>query len=94
MRKSRHRRDPRRHRALTVRRNGGRRARPARREYIPRHGMRGGGWTAAAAFAFTRRKTTHEDPPSLRCMGNMGLFENVLLLVGKVPGGTQACPAM
>jgi len=27
-------------------------------------------------------------------MGNMGPFENFLLLVGKVPGGTQACPAM
>ena len=42
MRKSRHRRDPRRHRALSFRRNGGRRARPARRGYAPPHGMRGG----------------------------------------------------
>ena len=32
--------------------------------------------------------------PKMEAMGNMGPFENFLLLVGKVPGGTQACPAM
>jgi putative sterol carrier protein len=32
--------------------------------------------------------------PKMEAMGNMGQFENFLLLVGKVPGGTQACPAM
>jgi len=30
--------------------------------------------------------------PKLEAMGNMGPFENFLLLVGKVPGSTQACP--
>ena len=32
--------------------------------------------------------------PKMEAMGNMGPFENFLLLVGKVPGSTQACPAM
>ena len=32
--------------------------------------------------------------PKREAMGNMGPFENFLLLVGKVPGGTQALPAM
>jgi len=32
--------------------------------------------------------------PKMEAMSNMGPFENFLLLVGKVPGGTQACPAM
>ena len=32
--------------------------------------------------------------PKMEAMGNMGPFENFLLLVGKVPGGTHACPAM
>ena len=31
--------------------------------------------------------------PMLEAMGNMGPFENFLLLVGKVPGTTNACPA-
>ncbi len=31
--------------------------------------------------------------PKLEAMGNMGPFESFLLLVGKVPGGTQSCPA-
>jgi hypothetical protein len=30
----------------------------------------------------------------MEAMGNMGPFENFLLQVGKVPGSTQACPAM
>ena len=33
------------------------------------------------------------DGPMLEAMGNMGPFESFLLLVGKVPGGTGACPA-
>ena len=32
--------------------------------------------------------------PKMEAMGNMGPFENFLLLVGKVPGSTEACPAM
>lgn len=28
----------------------------------------------------------------LEAMGNMGPFESFLLLVGKVPGGADACP--
>ena len=31
--------------------------------------------------------------PKMEAMGNMGPFENFLLLVGKVPGNTQTCPA-
>jgi putative sterol carrier protein len=31
--------------------------------------------------------------PRMEAMGNMGPFENFLLLIGKVPGGTQCCPA-
>ena len=31
--------------------------------------------------------------PKMEAMGNMGPFENFLLLVGKVPGNTQSCPA-
>ncbi len=31
--------------------------------------------------------------PKMEAMGNMGPFENFLLLVGKVPGSTQSCPA-
>jgi putative sterol carrier protein len=31
--------------------------------------------------------------PKLEAMGNMGPFENFLLLVGKVPGDSAACPA-
>ncbi len=30
--------------------------------------------------------------PKMEAMGNMGPFENFLLLVGKVPGDTKACP--
>jgi putative sterol carrier protein len=30
--------------------------------------------------------------PKMEAMGNMGPFENFLLLVGKVPGSTQSCP--
>jgi len=33
----------------------------------------------------------HEGP-MLEAMGNMGPFESFLLLVGKVPGSTRACP--
>lgn len=33
------------------------------------------------------------DGPMLEAMGNMGPFENFLLLVGKVPGDTATCPA-
>jgi putative sterol carrier protein len=33
------------------------------------------------------------DGPKMEAMGNMGPFENFLLLVGKVPGDTTACPA-
>lgn len=33
------------------------------------------------------------DGPKMEAMGNMGPFENFLLLVGKVPGETPACPA-
>jgi putative sterol carrier protein len=32
--------------------------------------------------------------PKMPAMGNTSPFENFLLLVGKVPGGTQACPGM
>jgi putative sterol carrier protein len=32
--------------------------------------------------------------PKMEAMGNMGPFENFLLLVGKVPGSTQSCPAL
>lgn len=32
--------------------------------------------------------------PKMEAMGNMGPFENFLLLVGKVPGSIQSCPAM
>lgn len=35
----------------------------------------------------------HFDGPMGEAMGNMGPFENFLLLVGKVPGETGACPA-
>lgn len=31
--------------------------------------------------------------PKMEAMGNMGPFENFLLLVGKVPGSAQSCPA-
>ncbi len=31
--------------------------------------------------------------PMMEAMGNMGPFENFLLLVGKVPGDTRSCPA-
>ena len=31
--------------------------------------------------------------PKMEAMGNMGPFENFLLLVGKVPGESAACPA-
>ena len=31
--------------------------------------------------------------PKMEAMGNMGPFENSLLLVGKVPGESAACPA-
>jgi putative sterol carrier protein len=31
--------------------------------------------------------------PKMEAMGNMGPFENFLLLAGKVPGDTAACPA-
>jgi putative sterol carrier protein len=31
--------------------------------------------------------------PRMEAMGNMGPFENFLLLVGKVPSETKACPA-
>jgi putative sterol carrier protein len=31
--------------------------------------------------------------PKMEAMGNMGPFENFLLLVGKVPGSTRSCPA-
>jgi putative sterol carrier protein len=30
--------------------------------------------------------------PKLEAMGNMGPFENFLLLFGKVPSDTSACP--
>ncbi len=33
------------------------------------------------------------DGPMGEAMGNMGPFESFLLLVGKVPGDTKACPA-
>jgi putative sterol carrier protein len=33
------------------------------------------------------------DGPMFEAMGNMGPFENFLLLVGKVPSDTQSCPA-
>ncbi len=33
------------------------------------------------------------DGPMLEAMGNMGPFENFLLLVGKVPADTGSCPA-
>lgn len=33
------------------------------------------------------------DGPMMEAMGNMGPFENFLLLVGKVPGETASCPA-
>jgi putative sterol carrier protein len=33
------------------------------------------------------------DGPMLEAMGNMGPFENFLLLVGKVPSETGSCPA-
>ena len=33
------------------------------------------------------------DGPMMEAMGNMGPFENFLLLVGKVPGDTASCPA-
>jgi putative sterol carrier protein len=32
------------------------------------------------------------DGPMMEAMGNMGPFENFLLLVGKVPGDTATCP--
>lgn len=32
------------------------------------------------------------DGPTFEAMNNMGPFESFLLLVGKVPGGTSACP--
>jgi putative sterol carrier protein len=32
------------------------------------------------------------DGPMMEAMGNMGPFENFLLLVGKVPGDTGSCP--
>jgi putative sterol carrier protein len=35
----------------------------------------------------------HFDGPMGEAMGNMGPFENFLLLVGKVPGDAAACPA-
>lgn len=35
----------------------------------------------------------HFDGPMGEAMGNMGPFENFLLLVGKVPGDVAACPA-
>ena len=35
----------------------------------------------------------HFDGPMGEAMGNMGPFENFLLLVGKVPGETASCPA-
>lgn len=35
----------------------------------------------------------HFDGPMGEAMGNMGPFENFLLLVGKVPGETSSCPA-
>ncbi len=35
----------------------------------------------------------HFDGPMGEAMGNMGPFENFLLLVGKVPGDTASCPA-
>lgn len=34
----------------------------------------------------------HFEGPKLEAMGNMGPFENFLLLVGKVPGDWAACP--
>lgn len=34
----------------------------------------------------------HFDGPMGEAMGNMGPFENFLLLVGKVPGETSSCP--
>jgi putative sterol carrier protein len=34
----------------------------------------------------------HFDGPMGEAMGNMGPFESFLLLVGKVPGDTSACP--
>ena len=34
----------------------------------------------------------HFDGPMGEAMGNMGPFENFLLLVGKVPGDWNACP--
>jgi putative sterol carrier protein len=33
------------------------------------------------------------DGPMLEAMGNMGPFENFLLLIGKVPSDTGSCPA-
>lgn len=33
------------------------------------------------------------DGPMMEAMGNMGPFESFLLLVGKVPSDTKACPA-
>jgi putative sterol carrier protein len=33
------------------------------------------------------------DGPMMEAMGNMGPFENFLLLVGKVPSNTESCPA-
>ncbi len=33
------------------------------------------------------------DGPMMEAMGNMGPFENFLLLVGKVPSDTKSCPA-
>jgi putative sterol carrier protein len=33
------------------------------------------------------------DGPMMEAMGNMGPFENFLLLVGKVPGDVAGCPA-
>ena len=32
------------------------------------------------------------DGPMMEAMGNMGPFENFLLLVGKVPGDVESCP--
>lgn len=40
---------------------------------------------------FTQR--LHFDGPMGEAMGNMGPFENFLLLVGKVPGDAASCPA-
>jgi hypothetical protein len=38
-------------------------------------------------------RTDCGDKPKMEAMGNMGPFGNFLLLVGKVPSDSAACPA-